>query len=104
MSDNGALIRVTCTVTHTAGHSVQASFEAPVEEGAGTSAAQDYAKILTFGERKSLIQALGIFTADEDTDAAPAGVITQEQYADLEDLVEKSGRRSREVPRIPQGR
>ena len=54
VSDNGALIRVTCTLTHTAGHSVQASFEAPVEEGAGTSAAQDYAKILTFGERKSL--------------------------------------------------
>ena len=91
VSDNGALIRVTCTLTHTAGHSVQASFEAPVEEGAGTSAAQDYAKILTFGERKSLVQALGIFTADEDTDAAPEGKITSAQYIELEDLIETTG-------------
>ena len=58
-----------------------------MEEGAGTSAAQDYAKILTFGERKSLVQALGIFTADDDTDAAPEGEITDAQYATLEDLL-----------------
>ena len=87
VSDDGTRIGVTCTVTHTAGHSVRASFEAPVDKGAGTSAAQDYAKILTFGERKSLVQVLGIFTADEDTDAALAGPITNEQYATLEDLL-----------------
>ena len=91
VSDDGARIRVTCTVTHTAGHRVSSRFEAPVEDGAGTSAAQDYAKILTFGERKSLVQALGIFTADEDTDAAPAGRITNEQFASLEDLIVSAG-------------
>ena len=89
--DDGARIIVTCFVTHTAGDTVTASYDAPVEEGAGTSAAQDYAKLLTFGQRKSLVQVLGIFTADEDTDAALAGKITDEQYATLEDLVESPG-------------
>ena len=91
VSDDGARICVTCTVTHTAGHRVSARFEAPVEDGAGTSAAQDYAKILTFGERKSLVQALGIVTADTDTDAALTGPITDEQFANLEDLIASPG-------------
>jgi len=90
VSEDGGRLRVTCTLSHVAGHSVTATFEAPVDKGTGTSAAQDYAKVLTFAERKSLVQVLGIFTADDDTDAAPSEPITGEQVANLNRLLDET--------------
>jgi len=91
VSPDGSRIKVTCTVTHVAGHKVTASFEAPVDKGTGTSAAQDYQKLRTYGERNSLIQALGIFSADPDTDAAPGNAVSDKQLADLEDMMRAVG-------------
>ncbi len=89
VSDDGGRLKVTCTLSHVAGHSVTAAFESPIDKGHGTSAAQDYAKVQTYGQRQSLIQVCGIFSADEDLDAAKAPVkrISDNQLAELEDLL-----------------
>ena len=86
-------VRVTCEVSHTAGHSHSASFMAPVDErNNALSGAQHYAGTLTFAKRHSLIQALGITTADEDNDAAiSVETITDRQYADIQDLIDSTG-------------
>ena len=90
VSDDGGRLKVTCTLSHVAGHSLTAAFEAPIDKGTGTSGAQDYAKVQTYGQRQSLVQVLGIFTADEDTDAAPGVTITADQAATLDQLIEES--------------
>ena len=59
----------------------------PPTKGMNTNEAQDQGLILTYGMRYSLIGALGIVTADEDTDAiVPEDVttITDTQAADLQ--------------------
>ena len=79
-------VKVTCTLRHVAGHSQTASFEGPVDRrNSALSASQQNAVVLGFGERKSLIQVLGIFTADEDMDGAvPVGRIVEAQEATIE--------------------
>ena len=86
-------VLVICTVRHVAGHSQTARFESPVDaRNQALSGAQQHAGTLTFAKRQSLIQALGITTADEDLDGVVAAdVITNPQYANLEDLITMTG-------------
>lgn len=63
---------VICTVHHIAGHGSSARFPVPVDRGARMNAAQQVGAALTYGRRYALTAALGIVTADEDTDAQGA--------------------------------
>ena len=85
-------LTVTCTVRHENGHSHAASCTIPTETKAGMSDQQKVGSALTFGERLSLIQALGITTADPDMDgmedAADPTTITEDQAVAIEDLIE----------------
>lgn len=63
------MIKANCIVTHVNGHSETSSFEVPVEKSDYMTSPQSYASALTFAKRYSLLNALGIATADEDTDA-----------------------------------
>jgi hypothetical protein len=58
-----------CTITHKLGHSESSRFEVPVDDNQYMTSPQRYASGLTFAKRYSLCNALGISTADEDTDA-----------------------------------
>jgi len=62
-------IKAIAKVTHILGHSETSSFEVPVDKEGFMTAPQKYASALTFAKRYSLCNALGISTADEDTDA-----------------------------------
>lgn len=62
-------INATCIVYHKLGHSEQSSFEVPIDTEGYMTAPQKYASALTFAKRYSLLNALGISTGDEDTDA-----------------------------------
>ena len=62
-------MKAICTVTHTLGHSKQSEFEIPIDPEGYMTAPQKVASALTFAKRYSLCNALGISTADEDTDA-----------------------------------
>lgn len=87
------ILSCTCTVTHQDGHSMGATFSCPVEESGQRSVAQDHAATLTYARRQSLIQALGLVTADEDTDAMKKAdePITPAQLSQLEDWLAESG-------------
>lgn len=98
--DGGALV-VTCIVRHVDGHSERSSFPVPIDKGGRMSDAQANGAALTYGRRQSLIAALGLTTADEDTDAAPVRSrqvsedeperLTDKQIADLSALIDDVG-------------
>lgn len=91
---DGGNLTVTCTVRHINGHSVKSECTLPTESRAGMSAQQKVGSARTFGERLSLIQALGITTADPDLDGAdPVSreCITEQQAGDLEALASEVG-------------
>jgi hypothetical protein len=85
------LMKVTCTLRHINGHKATASFACPTEARAGMSEQQKFAAALSYAKRMSLIQVLGITTADPDTDGANPEVISREQVAELRQLAEEVG-------------
>lgn len=67
--EHNTRLDVICRVHHIAGHSQSARFPVPVDRSARMNAAQQVGAALTYGRRYALTAALGIVTADEDTDA-----------------------------------
>lgn len=58
-------------VTHRSGHSITRRFKVPAESRAGMSPAQKYGAAMTFATRYAFCAALGIRTAERDTDCPP---------------------------------
>lgn len=87
----GGTMTLPCIVSHVGGHSVEAAVTLPLESRAGCSEAQKYGAVLTYAQRFSLVQALGLTTCDEDDDGNaagdPAGYITEQQVEVLEALL-----------------
>jgi hypothetical protein len=80
LSDNGlsynwsvenseGMIEAKANITHILGHTESSSFSVPIDKEGFMTAPQKYASALTFAKRYSLINALGISTGEEDTDA-----------------------------------
>ncbi len=82
---------MSCTVTlrHVNGHKERASFACPTDTRAGMSDQQKFAAALSYAKRMSLIQVLGITTADPDTDGANPEVISREQAEELRMLADE---------------
>lgn len=96
VGEGGAL--VSCIVTHRDGHSERSSVTVPGVSVPKANAAQNSGAGITYGKRQSFCNALGIMTADDDTDGRGPGVddrpgdtITREQEADLECLITEVG-------------
>jgi hypothetical protein len=85
------MLTCTCTLRHVNGHREKATFTSPVESRAGMSEQQKHAAALSYAKRMSLIQVLGITTADPDTDGANPETITKEQVAELRMLADEVG-------------
>ena len=87
------LMHVSCKLLHIEGHFEISTVSMPYESKAGASPQQKYAITQTYGMRYSLIAALGITTADADTDGNVPGqepeTITESQAADLKSLAEE---------------
>lgn len=66
-------MEVTCKVTHIMGHSETSTMEIPVDKDGFMTAPQKVLSAVTFAKRNTLLNALGITTADEDTDAGDVG-------------------------------
>lgn len=64
---------VTCKLTHVLGHSETSTFEIPIVESQFMSSPQSYATAQSYAKRYTLLNALGIATAEEDTDATDTG-------------------------------
>lgn len=64
---------VTCKITHRLGHFETSTLEIPIDKEGFMTAPQKYASAQTFAKRYTLLNALGITTADDDTDAGDVG-------------------------------
>lgn len=92
----GADVEIRCHVTHVEGHSEVASFRFQTKDAAAPkmNGVQIAGSARTYGERYSLIQALGLTTADVDDDGEGAGggePINEAQEGDLRALIRETG-------------
>jgi NADH dehydrogenase/NADH:ubiquinone oxidoreductase subunit G len=62
-------MKVTCKITHSLGHFETSMLEIPIDKEGFMTAPQKYASAQTFAKRYTLLNALGITTADEDDDS-----------------------------------
>lgn len=85
----GNMLTETCHVRHVEGHSESSSFTVPTETNAAMSPQQKYGAAATYAQRRSLISALGITTAEDDTDGAEIDPdpISADQEATLNALI-----------------
>lgn len=82
-----------CKLMHIDGHAETKTFRGPTESRAGMSAIQKHGAALTYAERQSLKQALGLVTGEPDTDAAKedSPTLADEQSAEIDRLLTDIG-------------
>lgn len=80
------VLSMACIVSHDGGHSESSAVSLPVDSKAGCSEQQKLGIVMTYAQRYSLIQALGLTTCDEDLDGNDTAgeVITENQAANLQ--------------------
>jgi len=66
-------IAVTCIVAHEAGHTEPTTMGAPADTSGSKNAIQSLGSTVTYMQRYTLVAALGLTTADEDTDGRQDG-------------------------------
>lgn len=69
IDDSTEKIKVTCIISHVDGHSEQTSMSAAKDATGAKNEIQQRASTVTYLQRYTLIAALGLTTADQDTDA-----------------------------------
>jgi hypothetical protein len=93
--DHSNGVTVTCIVSHVSGHSERTTMTAPPDTSGKKNPIQSIASAVTYLQRYTLISALGITTADEDTDGRLAisngDFLGGEQLAEIEKLLNDSG-------------
>jgi hypothetical protein len=92
-------IACTCTVRHVNGHAFTARFSCGIDTAAAMSGAQKSAAALTFARRQSLVQALGLTTGENDSDATAdtGATINEHELANLRVLIDEV---KQDVPRF----
>ncbi len=65
-------LSISCIVTHAAGHSERTTMGAPPDTSGSKNAIQSLGSTVTYMQRYTLVAALGLVTADEDTDGRPS--------------------------------
>lgn len=87
-------INVTCIISHKAGHSEETTLAGPADMTGNKNAIQAIGSTLTYLQRYSLVQALGLAAANDDDATAATNVgdtITQKQADEIIDLLEEVG-------------
>lgn len=85
--DDGQTIKVTCIVTHKDGHSEQTTMSAGADKSGAKNEIQARGSAITYLQRYTLIGALGISTADQDTDANIISKSVDELHKEFMDLL-----------------
>lgn len=93
-SEAGDRIIVTCILSHKDGHSEETTLSGPADKTGNKNDIQAIGSTLTYLQRYSLVQMLGLAAADDDDGRAGAGnpTITQVQADELRDLIEAKGK------------
>lgn len=96
VAQTGDLVKVTCIVSHEAGHSERMPLEGKVDPGTtGMSMVQALGSALTYLQRYSLRAAIGLAAGRDDDGRGAGGTspkISVEQADELERLFEETGR------------
>lgn len=92
-SEQGERISVTCILSHRAGHQEQTTLTGPADTSGNKNAIQAIGSTLTYLQRYSLVQMLGIAaTDDDDGRAADMGeTITPQQVEILQAAINEAG-------------
>ncbi len=87
-------ISVTCILSHKAGHSEETTLAGPADTSGNKNAIQAIGSTLTYLQRYSLVQMLGLAAAADDDGKAGGNVeaVTQQQADNLSDLIEANGK------------
>lgn len=87
-------ISVTCILSHHAGHSEENTLTGPADTSGSKNAIQAIGSTLSYLQRYSLVQALGLAAADDDDGNKSTDVeyITQEQADALRELIDANGK------------
>jgi len=89
--DERGMMKVTCVLRHVNGHKEKSSFSCPTTSSSGASDAQKHAMALTFAKRQTLTSVLGLTATDDDTDSMDPTPITEEQAAEIRDMISATG-------------
>lgn len=86
-------IAVTCIISHKAGHSEETTLSGPADATGNKNAIQAIGSTLTYLQRYTLVQALGLAaSADDDgKSVSRADAISQEQADEIRELLEAKG-------------
>lgn len=93
-SDAGDKINVTCVLSHKSGHSEETTLSGPADTSGSKNSVQAIGSTLTYLQRYSLVQALGLAVSEDRDGNAPrktGEVISDKQFADLVDLADAVG-------------
>jgi hypothetical protein len=85
-------ISVTCVLSHEAGHCEETTLAGPADQTGNKNAIQAIGSTLTYLQRYSLVQALGLAAAEDDDGktGAPVDFITDEQADELMALLKET--------------
>ncbi|MDO9364642.1 MAG: ERF family protein [Sphingopyxis sp.] len=86
-------INVTCILSHKAGHSEETTLSGPADTTGSKNAIQAIGSTLTYLQRYTLVQALGLAASDDDDGSglnkgADAETISEDQTIELRELIE----------------
>lgn len=85
-------VHVTCILSHRDGHSEEATIAGPPDGSGNKNAIQAIGSTLTYLQRYSLSQMLGLASSeDDDARTAIAGPISDDQRAELQKLIDSTG-------------
>lgn len=93
-AQEGAAIRVTCVLSHRDGHTEETTLSGAADTTGNKNSIQAIASTLTYLQRYTLKLALGLADSEGDDDGQAAGgdgPISQDQFAELQALLDKSG-------------
>ncbi len=96
-------VTVTCTVTHSMGHTKSSSFTVEIGDEAYMTDTQKYGARNTFAKRYAFMNVFGIATGDEDTDSRelnkPTPKLPQDPKAKIVALMRQLGHTDKETMR-----
>lgn len=82
-------IHVTCIISHKAGHAEENTLAGPADTSGSKNTIQAIGSTLTYLQRYSLVQALGLASSDDDDgNAGGTTTITDEQVTEIAALIE----------------
>lgn len=91
-SEAGEKINVTCILSHKLGHSEETTLSGPPDKTGNKNDIQAIGSTLTYLQRYSLVQALGLAASnDDDAKAATGELCSQEQIGEMVALIEDIG-------------